>query len=171
MPPRKIKALDSVQNPDTIKELLDVAGIGYLDKYPKKLSTKIQPVIVLNPSEPGASGSVTPSDIVRSIRDVNANAVNTIYTTSAGKTFFLTSVSFSISAGTGADWYFINAVIGGVIRNIVGISNLTGSNLDNEQVNLSFPNPIKIDGNTIIRLQQSSTLSTRYFVTIMGYEV
>ena len=96
-----------------------------------------------------------------------------IYGTPADKDFYITacmlSVSKDVTATSNSTW--IQATLDGVAIKLALIAGITLTP-QSEVVSISFPNPIKVDRNTGILLNNATNVATlRAEATIMGYTV
>lgn len=101
---------------------------------------------------------------------VNASITNfdatlkTVYTVSAGKTFYLTSLTVAATTGLGSEYtiqIFDNAAVIGVLN--IGVAH--------QGDNLKLSNPIPLAATHVLKSQANSSLAGGSVLVANGYEV
>lgn len=156
-----------IDNSETKKELNDaIRGNAVSNIAPTQLANQVIPVINVNPKD-------------YRICNINKTTVATnstsavIYTTPADKDFFITACSLTVikDATSTSTLSRIKLTIDGAEASILPITTLTLTAQDSA-FSISFPNPIKIDRDSIISITNSTNvanISTR--ASIHGYTV
>jgi len=118
------------------------------DSIPNQMANIVQPTLEINPRT---------TQLVRAVT-ATATGNTTIYTTPADKDFFLTFASISGSQNVACDnvIYYIDCVVGGTTRRII-VFDVQGSTAQSVNQVASFPYPIKLDRNSLVRVYNTFT--------------
>jgi hypothetical protein len=153
-----------ITNTTLLQDLQSIAKLRAGDIGKFKLSKTIVPVLETN------SILSKPCNIVRHASQDNGTS-STIYTTPSDMDFYLVAASVSVAKdGTSPSTATkITIVTEGASRDLLVIRGLA-STVEHESLSISFPNPIKIDRNTVINVTNGSgTATIRAEGSIMGF--
>jgi len=136
-----------IDNSETAKELNDaIRGNANTNLPPKILANQIIPVIDINPKH-GRRANIVAGTVK------TTSGSQTVYTTPANKDFYLTTVSYALIKDVACDmatgFSTITCTVDGASSNLI-VQPIITLTAQNQVITISFPNPIKVDRNTLI---------------------
>lgn len=158
--------MSQIKKTDLIQEVIEVAGLGTMDKKPSTLMSSVIPVIDVNPKH----ARIT--NVVKQIA-TGASGSQTVYTTPSNQDFYLTYLHLSYQCSSTADntYIQISAPINGATISLIYCIKNTLTAKEGDLV-VTFPQPIKIDRSGTIEHSTSFTAGTvSRSTTIGGYVV
>ena len=155
----------TIYNSQLTKELTQGAKIQVSrDSIPTQLADKVVPVMEVNPK------LLRRSNIVKTGTANNATTT-TVYTIPTTQDFYLTSATLSMIKDVTATSVesTLTATVEGVDTKLMSIVGITLT-VQDDQMTLSFPIPIKIDRGTNIRVTNSTNVANcKAIACIHGY--
>ena len=164
-----------INNQDVIQKLIDELKLyPGKDIIPTELAEKILPVFQINKENVNVTIQNPVADIVEDFVEAGASGGGTIFTTSATGKTYITSVCISgvvvgtVDGGTPAR---IEVTVDGTTRILCSIY-MKGAGTPSviATQNQTFPNPILLDANTLVRYL-TGHVSVKGSATVVGYLV